>query len=482
MHPGENICDIGPCGIGGRNYPFNIQDLEGNNAPADYTDTFIGIGGGIKYVMKAMEEVNHDTPGTFANAPTLENFLAFSDGLQLKGDNDDENRDSNAFNSLFVAATMEALMIKTMEKPGDDAFDDWVSGYVTEWNRTNEVKNSYLPVLELSSTRVELHVYASDMELAGGSDVGLLADFVNFNKEMLTAGDIKIDIDQGDEASQILKKIKDLKVSYDTRLALWKRIIDSIDGSSTLVGDDKIQRDQHCQQQYGLNPADIDFDSNCNQQFKDHDSMRKCRAQDGTLGDCEDSTFKLRILATGGLRNHVESSTKLMKALLDTDDNTLSGKIDVENSEILSGSEEAIYGFRAVNIVNALSKTDHRNVADFGGQSVQITKVVDDEIDYKAYSNDRAIEVPDADHLVDIYALSINGIGSNAAQAHVDKRYPSRPCKLNSESKGVNDKDACLAAIKELVVPKWPGEASGSSATSMLGFPMLMSCLFVYLM
>merc|ERR1712003_567058 len=162
---------------------------------------------------------------------------------------------------------------------------------------------------------------------------------------MLTAGDIKIDIDQGDEASQILKKIKDLKVSYDTRLALWKRIIDSIEGSITL-GDDKIQRDQHCQQQYGLNPADIDFDSNCNQQFKDHDSMRKCRAQDGTLGDCEDSTFKLRILATGGLRNHVESSTKLMKALLDTDDNTLSGKIDVENSEILSGSEEAIYGFR----------------------------------------------------------------------------------------------------------------------------------------
>jgi len=160
--------------------------------------------------------------------------------------------------------------------------------------------------------------------------------------------------------------------------------------------------------------------------------------------------------------------------------------IDSTYSEILSGSEEAIYGFRAANIVNLYKQ--QRNVADFGGQSVQITKVVKsaEDIDYKAYSNDRVIEVSagSADNFLDIYALSINGIGSNAAQAHVDKRYPSRPCKLNLESKGVNDKDACLAAIKELVVPKWPSESEtpGSSATSMLGFPVLMSFLFVYLM
>jgi len=420
------ICDIEPCGIAGRNYPFPFDDA---------VDQYVGIGGGVSHTYGRCS-------GDDKEVCTKEDFYSISDGLQLLGDDSDIFLQYAAFNTLYTWTLMDVLHINEIQKP-TEGYDNWMFGLASnDWYNAEEDK--FMSYFEWSSTRLQFHVFPR------GDNIKM--NMLNINNEIIGNENKKYewgtDIDTEDDQSveYILAKIKELEFSFNFALNEFLDLGFDLEGEDVNIEQMRV----YCER-FGI----VDINT-------DEEKFQECKAKiivNYQLLFCKDLKVchfieeSSPLYATGGLRNNVVESVSLLKQI---EENAEGYEGKVSEARILSGSEEAMYGFMAVNFPWQ-SKTEFKNVFDFGGQSVQVTKVITDA-DLPAYSNDRQLKNPNNNgDSLDYYALSVNNFGSDAAAEWIEEYWTRKgdenACLLTLAKTGVSDKNLCLESLRFLLEP-----------------------------
>jgi len=419
----DRICDIEPCGIGGRNYPF----------PIDFNvfDVYTGIGGGLKYAFP-----HCSVPEEYC---TKNDYLTIQDNLILTGDGgDDRNSQYLAFNTLYTYTVMDILQIEKIYKPVK-GHDNWLFGLASN---SLVGYRYFIKYFEWSSSRLQLHVFpfTQDNEVAD--------HFRNINDETIGNDNkyYKWGTVEGDSTnvSLIVDQIQLLSESFDESLENFRNLVTGVENGSLNMEDDIVSN--YCKQ-FGVEDAET-----CNELILNNGDSIKCYFWN-EYHTCL-SRKEAALFASGGLRNNVRESLSIFNDVA-ADSEFVS---DIENG-ILSGSEEAMYGFLAVN-VDLATKDYIQNVFDFGGQSIQLTKYIKKGIDLPAYSNDRSV-ISDRSNIfdenIDYYALSVNNFGSDAAAEWIEEYWTRKgdenACLLTLAKTGVSDKNLCLESLRFLLEP-----------------------------